>query len=67
MQKISYNQISVVGERLRGNEAEFIDILRESRIAFRGPQRITAALGVLSESPPNIIIPSVVAALHEDL
>jgi len=33
--KIPYNQISVVGERLKGNKAEFIDILRESRIAFR--------------------------------
>ena len=65
--KIPYNQISVVGERLRGNEAEFIDILRESRIAYRGPQSITASRGVLSESPSNIIIPSVAAALHEDL
>lgn len=51
--KIPYNQISVVGERLRGNEAEFIDILRESRIAFR--------------CSTSVIIPSVAAALHEDL
>lgn len=65
--KILYDQILYVAEKLRGREGEFIDILRESRIAFRGPQSITASLGVLSESPSNIIIPSVAVALYEEL
>lgn len=65
--KILYDQIVYVAEKLRGCEGEFIDILRESRIAYRGPQSITASLGVLSELPPNIIIPSVATALHEGL
>lgn len=57
--KISPNQILLVAEELRGKKAGFIDILRESRIAFRGPQSIIASRGVLYESPSNIIIPSV--------
>lgn len=64
--KISPNQILLVAEELRGKKAEFIDILRESRIAFRGPQSIIASGGVLSESPRNIIIPSV-ASLSVEL
>jgi hypothetical protein len=65
--KISYNQILVVAEELRGRECEFIDNLRESRIAYRGPLSIIASLGVLSESQRNIIIPSVAVALFEEL
>ncbi|HUV02132.1 MAG TPA: hypothetical protein VMW67_01570 [Desulfobacteria bacterium] len=65
--KILYNQISVVGERLRGSEGEFIDILRESRIAFRcSSQKIFDPRSYI-ESLTSVIIPSVAAALHEDL
>ena len=61
--KIPYNQISVVAEKLRGREGEFIDILRESRIAYRG---ITIE-DIDFPSQDNIIIPSVAVALHEEL
>jgi len=65
--KIPYNQISVVGERLRGNEAEFIDILRESRIAFRSSSQEIFDPRSYIESPTSVITPSVAVALYEEL
>jgi len=61
--KIPYSQISVVAEKLREKEGEFIDILRESRIAYRG----TTIEDIDSQSQVNIIIPSVAVALYEEL
>ncbi len=54
--KVPYNQILVVAEELRGRESEFIDILRDSQLAYRG---------ALFGPRRTIIIPSVAIALYE--